>query len=160
MAVEILFMQTITDASIKQLIEQCGQHKEITLLLHSCGGEIGAAYAFYNFIRLKKIKLTVNVISGCMSSAFVILAAGKKRLAAKDTRFVLHQVFKSFNQEFQMAALRGQVKDLEIMNDLFAKLIAKTSNLTPKQAATLLRNETVLTADEAFEKGFLTEKPY
>lgn len=160
MAEEILFIQTITDASIKQLIEQCGAHKEITLLLHSCGGEIGAAYAFYNYVKLKKIKLTVNVLSGCMSSAFIILAAGQKRLAAKDTRFVLHQVFKSFNQDFQMTALRGQVKDLGIMNDLFAKLIAGISNLTPKQISALLRKETVLTAEEAYKKGFLTEKPY
>ena len=160
MAKEIVFMQSVNNESIKWLIEQCQSDQEIVILLNSTGGETGAALAFYNFVRFKKIHLTVNVLSTCMSAAVIILCAGQKRIAAKQSRLLIHELTKGFNDGINEKVLAGILEDTKRQNATVINVLTNVTKKPRSKINSLYRQESLLTAQEAWELGLLTKKPY
>ena len=152
---EILFFQSISEESIRWLIQQIGDEKEVKILMHCGGGESGCANAFYEYVQLKKIKLHVHVLNACMSAAVTILCAAQTRTACPNARFVLHPVRKYLKDEsFGQNVMENILVDFQHINACYIKLIKATINNPKANINKLCSQETFLTAKEAWKLGF------
>jgi len=159
---EILFCDEINNLTIQALMEKCANQKEVILLLNSKGGNPDSAIAFFNFIKLKAITLTVNVLSNCESAALILLCAGKRRIAAKNCTFLLHQTTKSWSSDvcFNEKEIQSVLISLQNLNKRSIDVIAEVTKKNFAKIKALKYNETLLNAQQAFEFGLLTEKPH
>jgi len=159
---EILFCDEINYLTMQVLMEKFAGEKEVVLLLSSKGGNPEAALAFFNFIKLKKISLTVNVLSSCESAALILLCAGNRRIAAENCTFLLHQTTKSWSSDwcFNEKEIQDVLISLQNLNKLSIDVIAEVTKKPFDEIKALKYNETLLNAQQAFELGLLTEKPY
>lgn len=162
MAKEIMFCDEINNLTMQALMEKCADEKEVILLLSSLGGNPDSALAFFNFIKLKKINLTVNVLSKCESAAITMLCAGNRRIASKNCSFLIHQITKSWSRDvcFNEKEIQEVLVSLQNLNNRSASIIAETIQKNFEEIKALKYKETILTAQQAFELGLLTEPPY
>jgi ATP-dependent Clp protease protease subunit len=157
---EITFFKEVNNETIAELIEKCREEKEIKLLLNSCGGNPIAARAFYNFIRSHSIKLHVDVLGVCDSSALVILCAGQKRTAAKNTTFMLHRIRNTFkDSRMTVEEMKESFIDLKKLEASYRKIIFDTTKQPKSVLNKMFIAEKDITANQAFKIGLLTEKP-
>jgi len=66
--------------------------RKIFILIDSGGGSVEAALNFYDFIKGLNVDTTCIVVGKCFSAALTILAAGKRRLSLKHSKFFFHQM--------------------------------------------------------------------
>jgi len=159
---EILFCDEINYLTMQALMEKCANEKEVILLLCSKGGNPESAIAFFNFIKLKAINITVNVLSNCESAALILLCAGNRRIAAKNCTFFIHQTTKSWSSDwcFNEKEIQDILISLQSLNKRSIDVIAEVTKKPFDEIKALKYNETLLNAQQAFELGLLTEKPY
>lgn len=158
----VLFRKPINDETITSLLEEIKDEKEVELLLDSGGGDLTSAISFHSFIKTKGIDLTVNVLSRCESAAVILLCAGKKRIASKNARFLLHPYRRGWKEGiiFTTEELEAEVKDMERLTAIKIKIAVETIGQKKAKLEKLYQKETVLTAHQSHELGFLTEEPY
>lgn len=64
--------------------------KSITVKIMSCGGDVYEAMAMVDRIKSSKRLVKTEAYGSCMSAAVLIFAAGHRRLAGSNTRFMYH----------------------------------------------------------------------
>jgi ATP-dependent Clp protease protease subunit len=134
------------------VLESDDKVNRITLYINSGGGDDDAYLAIVNTIKnLKKPVDTVNQ-SYCMSAAMgVYQAATGKRLAYKNSVFLLH-AFKSKSR----SSNSDTTKILHMVNDAYTKIIRAKSDL-PADWFPISDVNKIFTADEALRYKFVDE---
>lgn len=126
--------------------------KKIKLLINSPGGDVFDGAAIYNMLSTVRGKLEVEVIGLAASMASIIALAGSKLTMAVGSYYMIHNPW---------AFTGGDAVGLRKIADLLDKMktddiaiYSKKSGLPEKEIASMMDDETWLTADEAIEKGF------
>lgn len=97
---DFLFSSDVHDESVNLLIDRILEASDagettIRLLLMTCGGDLNAAFAAYDRLRLlqreRNIVIETVGVGYCLSSGVVLLQAGTTRYATPHTIFMLHQ---------------------------------------------------------------------
>lgn len=130
--------------------------KEIVLTMTSHGGDLPAAFALYDHIRASSKPIDIVVEGLCMSSAVMVLQAGRKRISRPHTVFMVHpsQIFLQEHDRPYMEFLsiveqyrKNQQLFVEltisrsgIEKDKFEKLYSPRKYLTPIQAKKFGKN--------------------
>lgn len=101
MATDLTFANDVTDeamaALMEKVVEVLGEgEREIRLFLTTYGGELSAAFSFYDRLRLLKrqfpiLSFEVVATGYCLSAGTLVLQAGTSRIAYPHTVFMLHQ---------------------------------------------------------------------
>lgn len=132
------------------------ESKKIIVKVNSMGGEVFAGFSIYNSLRGHKADIEVIVEGMAGSVASVIAMAGDTIKMSKTAAIMIHNPWTS--------GARGESKDLRSRADALDKMkeMALEAYLTKakisKEEISKMMDETVyLTADEALEKGFITE---
>ena len=174
---KLVLFKEISPDIIQDLTEKIlkSDEKEVLINLNSQGGEVFSAFAFYNVIKSEQIALTVNVVGACSSSAITILLSGETRRASKIAEFLLHPMSRRYEKaSLNAKELKGQSQDLQRMEKKSDKIerlnVAKElkkRGKTKKEIEKVFRKinklvekETKITATQAYEFGYLTERPY
>lgn len=129
--------------------------KTIEVYINSYGGEVAEGLAIYNALKRHKAKVKTYVDGFACSIASVIAMAGDERYMYPTSLLMIHNAwtYASGNS----ADLRKVADDLDIMTSSSIKAYKEHVNISEKEIKELLDNETLLTADEALEKGFITK---
>lgn len=102
----------------------------ITLYLSSLGGSVYDGFAIYDLIRASPSPVIVYANGKIMSMGVIILLAGDKRYAAKNTRFMMHSL--SHGTLGKVRDTDIDVTEAKISNDNMIKIIAERTKLKYK----------------------------
>ena len=152
---DIFILEPITEKLAKDVILSVSEAKgkPITAHIMSLGGDMLSGNAIAATLKSSPSKVTTNVIGVAASMAAVISQAGDVRLIAPDANFNIH------NGAMQGAG-RGTKEDhqesielLEKMDATMTKAFSK-SNLHEEALKDLMKEDKLLSADEALAMGF------
>jgi ATP-dependent protease ClpP protease subunit len=138
MAVDLTFANEVNDDAVNALMERVQQtvesgEQEIRLFLTTYGGELSAAFSFYDRVRLllrelPYLSFTIIATGYCLSAGTLILQAGTERIAYPHTVFMLHQPSqfpwdeeKSVRHEEVLARLDLQNLLIDMLGDIYAR---------------------------------------
>ena len=153
----------IDDASANDVMAQLltlesgDPDRDITMYINSPGGSFTAMTAIYDTMQFVRPDIQTVCLGQAASAAAVLLAAGTpgKRAALEHARVLIHQ---------PSAEGQGQVSDLEIqaaeilrMRRLEEKILARHTGRTEEQIRADIERDTILTAQQAKEYGFIDD---
>jgi len=158
----IIFLGTPIDAQIANLIvaqllflDREDPEREISLYIHSPGGEIAAGLAIYDTLQLIHAPISTIAVGMTASMATVLLTAGTKglRYALPHATIHLHQ---------PLGGVQGQAADIEIaareilrMRELINSLLRKHTGLSQEQIDRFTDRDFYMTAAQAAELGIV-----
>lgn len=136
-------------------LEKRSRIRGITIVLSTFGGVAYDALAIYDRIRASPCPVTIVGIGSVMSAGTIILQAGKKRLLAPNSRYMMHygstaieegRVKDAINQiEFEKEV------DAVVMENIYLRKMRKKNRTVIKK---LLNSDSFMTAEKAVEYGF------
>lgn len=138
-----------TGAELAGLVEYfCEQGGECRVLLDSMGGYVHDAWHFYDYIRTKGLKVSVDGFGRVASAATVIMAAaGRKRSRlSPNSMYLIHNVSGSDDAEA-----------LEVENEKLRAMYVELTGMSRKKVKEMMDKDRAITAQEAYEMGFVGE---
>jgi len=131
----------------------------IKVILNSVGGEVYAGLLIYNTIKSlvrQGIEITVEARGLAASMACIILQAGSKRIAPKDTRFLIHEV--STWDWGKVSEMEEKVQEVRKVNNMLRDIIAERSGHPREEIDKLWTKKDVwYSAQEAKDFGLIDE---
>lgn len=128
---------------------------DITLRLHSYGGDVYDGVAIYNTLKRHSAKVRVEVDGAAMSAASFIAMAGDEIAMAENAIFMIHDPW---------TVVMGNARDMRAMADSMDKVrdtitgVYHSRTMLPVvDINDWMAAETYFDADEAFAVGFATE---
>jgi len=112
---------------------------EVRLLLDTVGGDAADAFAFYDAVRVKGLKVHVEGYGRVASAGTVIMAAaGRSRSAlAPNAEYLIHE------------ASGGDEVVVERYNERMARLYSELSGMTEKEVRKIMKEDRFMSATEA-----------
>ncbi|MDD3534253.1 MAG: Clp protease ClpP [Candidatus Cloacimonetes bacterium] len=132
--------------------------KDVTLRINSPGGDVFAAQAIYNQLKSYNGCVTAKIDGICASAATIVACAAQKVCMPKNAVFMIHNPvvalvgYYGASEAEKIADYLSTVKDT-IINVYMGRVKVLTENKLSK----LMDNETWMSADEAFDYGFVDE---
>lgn len=150
--------ENVRGVELKDVINQVqGQPfaTSFNVYINSEGGVVDVGFDIYNYLRSLNVPITTIGVGLVASIATVIFMSGDTRKFRKGTEFMIH---------LPSGMVAGTSQDIESYNEVLKKIekqlidfYKKATNLTEEAIYPLLRNESWLTADDAFNMNFITE---
>lgn len=147
------------DASSEEInneIERYGKVDEIHVRIHSPGGSIAEGCAIYNSLKNNPAKVKVFIEGECCSIATVIAMAGDEIVMSPVANFMIHNPLVSYISG-GAEELREKAEILDKLKETIINAYVTKSHLSRKEISDLMDKETYFTAEEALNKGFITE---
>lgn len=143
---------------IRDLIEESPNEK-IIVYITSHGGSLPLAFAFYDFIKMMQARLTTVALGCADSAAVIILLAGQKRRAGKNTTFLMHHITRSWHKgvSFKPDDLKAITTDVEITSKLMAQIISEETGQPLEIVKAQIAKEVSLVSEEARDFGLIDE---
>lgn len=132
------------------------EYTTIHLTLSSGGGLYLPAFALHDQIKASKKEVTIEATGICQSSALLILQAGSKRSATKNTVFMMHKTA----HEIERTAYEEFTKEVEQRkkeNELFTQLTIDRSKISKEEFDKLTQNSLYFNSQEALTYGLIDE---
>lgn len=126
----------------------------INIYINSYGGEVAEGLAIYNTLKRHKAKVRTYCDGFACSIASVIFMAGDERIMSNASMLMIHNAWTYTKGNAN--ELRKEADDLEKMTQASINAYMQEVNITEEELKQLLDNETWLTPQEAFQKGFAT----
>lgn len=139
----------------KARFDEVKNSKAIKLMLNSPGGSVFDGMAIYNILSSVREKLDIEVVGLAASISSIIALAGKKLTMAEGSYYMIHNPLTIMVGDAE--ELRKTADVLDKMKGDFVSIYGKKSGLDSDEIASMMDDETWLTASEAIEKGFADE---
>lgn len=127
----------------------------ITIEFKSLGGDVFEAFAMYDYIKMLKQRVTVDIIGSSASAITVVAAAADRVRITVNSRYLVHnaQTFVEGNKEDLLA----KYEQLESVDNQILDVYVKRTGKNRDLLANLMTEERWMTAQEALEWGFVDE---
>ena len=145
--VELAILGEITSYTAEQIIAAVNFFRDqpITITVMSGGGDAFASLGLYDFLKGKDV--TVRIYGIAASGAAIISAAARTTEMAAGAFMMIHNAY---------SITDGQAQDvLNAMNDRQVEVFAAKSGQRKDKIKKMLEAETFLSADEAYDMGFV-----
>ena len=129
---------------------------EIHVRIHSPGGSIAEGCAIYNTLKEHPAKVKVFIEGECCSIATVIAMAGDEIVMSPVASFMIHNPLVSYISG-GAEELREKAEVLDKLKKTIINAYTTKSHLSREEISDLMDKETYFTAEEALNKGFITE---
>jgi ATP-dependent Clp protease, protease subunit len=144
-------------SNIKNLLIEDPQ-EEIQLVINSPGGATGIGMSFYDAMRgYLRPNLTTIGSGDVDSSGIIVFLAGNKRFITKNTTLLFHLAGRNFgtDKRFSTKDMEDMLKEDRLKDYQYACVVsdATQGRYTPEDILGLMRETTVLTAEEAVNMG-------
>ena len=112
---------------------------EVRFLLDTVGGDAADAFAFYDAVRTKGLKVHVEGYGRVMSAGTVIMAAAglKRSSLAPNAEYLIHE------------ASGGDAKAVERYNERMARIYSELSGMSEKEIRKIMKRDEPISAQEA-----------
>jgi len=127
----------------------------IELRIHSNGGEVFAGLDAYNFINTYPIEIHTYVDGFLASSASFLYLAGKKRYIYENNYILIHQLSDCNWGSFSI--LQDEMENNKKIMNKIIDTYKQYTTLPKKTIHNILKNETYLDYQQAFNYGFATD---
>lgn len=136
-------------------IKALGDVEEINVRINSEGGNVFDGVTIYNTLVSHKARITVDIDGLAASIASIIAMAGDTVRIAENAMFMIHDPW--IVAAGNSADLREQADLLDKVRDQLVLTYKNRSNADEKTIGDLMTAETWMTAQEAFDYGFVDE---
>lgn len=127
----------------------------IEVYINSYGGECSEGIAIYNALKRHKAKIKTYVDGFACSIASVIAMAGDERYMYPTSLLMIHNAWTYTGGNAN--DLRKEADTLETITESSIKAYESVAKISRDEIKSLMDAETWLTANEALEKGFITD---
>ena len=135
-------------------LDQWKDVEEITVRIHSLGGNTYDAMAIHNHLKNAKAKVRCIVDGVAMSAASLILCAADEAEVYPGSIVMIHRCWAFFYDSMNAPELRKQLEFLESADRAAAEIYARKTGKTPEELLDMMSAETYMTGQEAVENGF------
>ena len=141
------------DSLILQLFYLSAQsEQEITLYIHSSGGEVNSGFAIYDAMQLVNCPIRTVCVGNASSMAALLFAAGDTRCILPHSEVMIHDPLVR-----QISGSTIKIKDcadlLVQIRANMAEILARRTGRTVEEILEKTEKETTFTAEEAVEFG-------
>lgn len=164
-AAEILIYEEIgkswwddSGVSAKEFIEDLRSRGDITdidLRINSIGGNVFEGLAIYNIIKQHPANVNVYIDGIAASISSVIAMSGNKIIMPANTQLLIHDPMSGIDGTAE--EMRGMADDLDKVKTSIMTVYMDRTGLAEQEISDLMSAETLMTAEEAIEKGFADE---
>ena len=159
----IVFLGTEINSDVANIIsaqllwlEQQGD-TDITIQIASPGGSIYSGYVILD--SMNYIKPDVSTVSMGMvaSMATIIASSGTKgkRFILPHARFLIHQPMSGISAGTQCSDIQIHAREIEILKKELTQILTDNSNLDYETVEKMCDRDTIMTAQEAVDYGFV-----
>ena len=136
-------------------IEEIKSYKDTPISLHiNCvGGDVFEGMAIYNVLKKRTASTTVYIEGIAASMGSVIALAGDEVVMAENSLFMIHNAWGGAMGE--ATEIRKTAALLDKISGEIADIYTKKTNLPYNRVKEMMDEETWLSADEAFNLGFI-----
>lgn len=148
------------EVGLKDVISQLKTYSSfdsIMVHINSVGGDVMEGYAINKYLRDLKKPITTKINGKCYSIATVVALAGDKRIMSENSDYMIHNPWMG-NQQGDSKHFEKVANQLKQEEDKLAVFYAKETGIPVEQVKELMAEETYMTAKQAKEYGFVTEK--
>ena len=128
----------------------------ITIIMNNPGGDWYHGMGIYDAIKGCQSEVTVKVYGMAMSMGAMILQAADHRQVSPNSKIMVHYGYMSWggdSKKFQKWAEECKRTDIEAEDILLARIQDKHPTFKIEQLREMLRDDTILTAQEAVNLG-------
>ncbi|WP_195724214.1 head maturation protease, ClpP-related [Paenibacillus monticola] len=157
---EYFGMEATDQVEFVRELNALGAKKNIAVYINSDGGDVYAAHTIHNVLKRNQAFVTVYIDGIAASAASVIAMAADKLIMPVNATLMIHDPLIGISGYYNAEDL-ADMKDLldQVKNSIVAAYMSK-SNLSDKEIAKLMTNETYMTGKQALEMGFADEVLY
>ena len=139
----------------QSFIEEIKSYKDTPMSLHiNCvGGDVFEGMAIYNVLKKRTARTTVYIEGIAASMGSVIALAGDEVVMAENSLFMIHNAWGGAMGE--ATEIRKTAAILDKISGEIADIYTKKTNLPYNRVKEMMDEETWLSADEAFNLGFI-----
>lgn len=139
----------------QSFIEEIKSYKDTPMSLHiNCvGGDVFEGMAIYNVLKKRTARTTVYIEGIAASMGSVIALAGDEVVMAENSLFMIHNAWGGAMGE--ATEIRKTAALLDKISGEIADIYTKKTNLPYNKVKEMMDEETWLSADEAFNLGFI-----
>ena len=139
----------------QSFIEEIKAFKDVPMNLHiNCvGGDVFEGMAIYNVIKKRTAKTTIYIEGVAASMGSVIALAGDELIMAENSLFMIHNAWGGAMGE--ASEMRKTAALLEKISGEIADIYIKKTRLPYDRVKEMMDEETWLSAEEAFNLGFV-----
>lgn len=139
----------------QSFIEEIKSYKDTPMSLHiNCvGGDVFEGMAIYNVLKKRTARTTVYIEGIAASMGSVIALAGDEVVMAENSLFMIHNAWGGAMGE--ATEIRKTAALLDKISGEIANIYTKKTNLPYNRVKEMMDEETWLSADEAFNLGFI-----
>lgn len=141
--------------SFKDRLEELKDITQINLHINSLGGDVIEGIAIFNLLKQHPAKINVYIDGFACSIASVIAMAGDTVCMPKNTMMMIHNCWSHVVGNAK--EMRKTADDLEKIMETSIESYLSKINISREELVELLDNETWLTAEECYQKGFADE---
>lgn len=144
---------SLTD--IAKQINESDDGDELIVHIHSRGGDVSEGFAIHDILASSGREITTIIEGLCASIATIVALAGTERKMTENSTFMIHNPFGgAFGEAEKIQKYADELKEIQ---DKIIDFYADKTGGNRDRIADLVNEETVLTAEEAQELGFVTE---
>jgi len=139
----------------QSFIEEIKSYKDTPMSLHiNCvGGDVFEGMAIYNVLKKRTARTTVYIEGLAASMGSVIALAGDEVVMAENSLFMIHNAWGGAMGE--ATEIRKTAALLDKISGEIADIYTKKTNLPYNRVKEMMDEETWLSADEAYNLGFI-----
>jgi len=136
-------------------IKTLGKVDRITVRLNSPGGDVFDGIAIYNILKSHSARVIVNIDGVAASIASVIAMAGDEIYMAENAMMMIHEAWTmAMGNARELREIADRLEKISgVIRDTYAKRTSEKA--TPETITRLMDGETLMTAQEALDYGFV-----
>jgi len=140
-------------------LESENPEKDVSIYINSPGGSVLAGLAITNSMDFISCDISTVVMGQAASMGSFIAAAGTKgkRFSLPDSRFLYHQVMSGISGGTQATDMEIAVKEVVKLKEKLTNKYCEFSGQPYKKILAMMERDTILSAEEAKEWGFVDE---
>lgn len=130
----------------------------LNFIISSNGGDMDSAIRLHDYLKALPIEVQTVGFGQVDSAAITIFLAGKKRLAVKNCRFIIHEG--SFFTATPSAPLHIHEENIQLFKNLLSRtidIVSEDTGKTKKEIKKLVNKGKTLNTDEAKKIGIVTK---
>lgn len=140
-------------------VDALGELDEIHLEMNCPGGDVASGVRIFHYLKDHPAQVHVKVTGQAASIAVVIVLAGDTRVMGVGTTMMTHRASSLMVGFYNAKEMRDTADNLSKFDDAIVDLFVMATGKTAEEINGLLdQGDTVMSADEALEWGFITDK--
>lgn len=140
-------------------VDELGELDEIHLEINCPGGDVASGVRIFHYLKDHPAQVHVKVTGQAASIAVTIMLAGDTRTMGVGTTMMTHRASSLMLGFYNAKEMRDTADNLTKFDDAIVDLFVMVTGKTAEEINGLLdQGDTVMSADEALEWGFATDK--